>query len=110
MTDLSQNLRSVLSEAHFETIECTTNKSKGKEYLRKSDHPIEKHQNLTKGKKTQTTTDNKSLLKPDALNLTNQEIPEHHLKLLNVEPTFFLALRNYSLWISLMLQNMVRLV
>ena len=100
MTDLSQNLRSVLSDAHFETIECTTNKSKEKEYLRKSNHPVE---NLTKGKKTQTITDNKSLLKPAALNLTNQEILEHHLKLLNVGPTFFLAIRNYSLWMSVML-------
>ena len=88
MNDLSQELRSVLSYAHFETIERITNISKEKEYVKKRNHLTEKYQNLTKGNKIQKITDNKSLLKPAVLNLTNQEIPQHHLGLLKFGPKF----------------------
>ena len=88
MNDLSQELRSVLSYAHFETIERITNISKEKEYVKKRNHLTEKYQNLTKGDKIQKITDNKSLLKPAVLNLTNQEIPQHHVELLNLGPKF----------------------
>ena len=50
VSDLSQELNSALSNAHFETTECITNKSKEKEYVKKTNHLIEKYQNLTKGK------------------------------------------------------------
>ena len=75
VNDLSQKLRSVSSDVHFETIERITNKPKEKEYVKKRNHLIEKYQNLTKGNKTQKITGNKPLLKPAVLNLTNQEIP-----------------------------------
>ena len=78
VNDLSQKLRSVLSDVHFENIERITDKSKEKEYVKKRNHQIEKYQNLTKGNKIQKMTGNKSLLKPAVLNLTNQEIPQHH--------------------------------
>ena len=74
VNDLSQELRRVLSDAYFETIERITNKSKEKEYVKKRNHLIEKYQNPTKGNKIQTAAGNKSLLKPAALNLKNQEI------------------------------------
>ena len=86
VNDLSQKLRSVLSDVHFENIERVRNKSKEKEYVKKRNHLIEKYQNLTKGNKIQKMTGNKSLLKPAVLNLTNQEIPQHHLELLNLGP------------------------
>ena len=76
-----------MSYAHFETIERITNISKEKEYVKKRNHLTEKYQNLTKGDKIQKITDNKSLLKPAVLNLTNQEIPQYHLELLNLGPT-----------------------
>ena len=88
MKDLSQELRDVLSNAHFKTIERITHKSKEKEYIKKRTHLIGKFQNLTKGNKMQKITGNKSLLKPTVLNLTNQEIPQHHLELLNLRPKF----------------------
>ena len=59
VNDLSQELRSVLSNVHFETIERITNKSKEKEYVKKRNHQIEKYQNLTKGNKIQKITGNK---------------------------------------------------
>ena len=61
-----------MSDAHFETIERITNTSKGKEYVKKRNHLIEKFQNLTKGNKIQNKykTGNKSLFKPAVLNLT----------------------------------------
>ena len=77
-----------MSDAHFETIECITNMSKEEEYVKKRNHLKEKYQNLTKGNMIQKITGNKSLLKPAVLNLTNQEIPQHHLELLNLGPKF----------------------
>ena len=78
VNDSSQELRSVLSDVHFEIIErITINQRKE-----------EKYQNLAKGNKIQKTTGNKSLFKPAVLNLTNQEIPQHHLELLNFGPKF----------------------
>ena len=88
MNNLSKESRSVISDAHFETIERITNISKEKNYVKKRNYLIEKYQNLTKGNKLQKVTGNKSLLKPAVLNLTNQEIPQHHLELLNLEPKF----------------------
>ena len=88
VNDLSQKLRSVLSDDHYETIERITDKSKEKEYVKKRNHLIEKYQSLTKGKKIQEITGNKSLLKPAVLNLTKQEIPRHQLELLNLGPKF----------------------
>ena len=35
MNDLSQKLKSVLSDAHYDTVESLTNKSKEKEYVKK---------------------------------------------------------------------------
>ena len=84
VNDLSQKLRSVLNDVHFETIERITNKSKEKEYVKKRNHLIEKYQNLTRANKIQKITGNRSLLKPAVLNLTNQGIPQHHLKILNL--------------------------
>ena len=81
-------LRSVLNNARLETIECITNISNGKEYVKKRNHLIEKYQNLTKGNKIEKITGNKPLLKPAVLNLANQEIPEHYLELLNLGPNF----------------------
>ena len=52
----------------------------------KRNHLIEKYQNLTKGNKMQAMKGSKSLLKHAVLNLTNQEIPQHHLELLNLGP------------------------
>ena len=77
-----------MSDAHFATIERITNISKEKEYVKKRSHLIEKCQNLTKENKIQKITGNKSLLKPTVLNLTNQEITQHHLELLNLRPKF----------------------
>ena len=79
MNDLSQKLRSVLSDDHYETIERITDKSKETVYVKKRNHLIEKYQSLTKGNKIQEITGNKSLLKPAVLNLTKQEIPRHQL-------------------------------
>ena len=84
-------LRSVLNSAHLETIECMTNISNGKEYVKKRNHLIEKYQNLTKGNKIQKITGNKPLLKPAVLNLANQEIPQHYLELHNLGPKFILS-------------------
>ena len=56
MNDLSQELRSVLSDAPVETIERITNISKEKEYVKKRNHLIEKYQNLAKGNKIQKIT------------------------------------------------------
>ena len=70
MNYLSQELRSVLSDARFETIEHITNISKGEEYVKKRNHLTEKFQNLTKGNTIQKITGNKSLFKPTVLNLT----------------------------------------
>ena len=61
--------------------------SKEEEYVKKRNHLKEKYQNLTKGNMIQKITGNKSLLKPAVLNLTNQEIPQYHLELLNLGPT-----------------------
>ena len=61
VNDLSQKLRSVLSDAHFETIERMTNKSKEREYVKKRNQLIEKYENLIKGNKIQEITGNKSL-------------------------------------------------
>ena len=88
VNDLSQELRSLLSDAYFKTIERITNISKGKEYVKKRNHLLEKYQNLTKGNKIQKIRRKKSLLKPDVLNLTNQEIPQNYLELLNLGPKF----------------------
>ena len=88
VNDLSQELRSLLSDAYFETIERITNISKEKEYVKKRNHLLEKYQNLTKGNKIQKIRRKKSLLKPDALNLTNQEISQNHLELLNLGSKF----------------------
>ena len=88
VNDLSQELRSVLSDAYFETIERITNISKEKEYVKKRNHLLEKYQNLTKGNKIQKIRRKKSLLKPAVLNLTNQEIPQNYLELLNLGPKF----------------------
>ena len=85
---LSQKLKSVLSYAHFETIERITNKSKEREYVKKTNHLTEKYEILMKENRIQTRKGSKSLLKPDVLNLKNQEIPQHHLKLLNLRPKF----------------------
>ena len=43
VNDLSQELRSVLSDAYFETIVRITNISKEKEYLKKTNHLMEKY-------------------------------------------------------------------
>ena len=40
------------------------------------------------GNKIQKITGNNSLLEPAVLNLRNQEIPQHHLELLNLGPKF----------------------
>ena len=77
-----------MSDAHFETIKRITNVSKKKDYVKKRNHLIEKYQNLTKENKIQKITGNKSLLKSTVLNLTNQEITQHHLELLNLGPKF----------------------
>ena len=53
VNDLSQELRSVLSDAYLKTIECITNISKEKENVKKRNHLIEKYQNLIKGNKMQ---------------------------------------------------------
>ena len=45
---LSQDLRSVLSDAHYETIERITNKSKEKEYVKKRNHLIESIKTIQK--------------------------------------------------------------
>ena len=55
VNDLSQELRSVLSDSHFETIERITNKSKEKQYVKKRNHLIEKYQSLTKGNNKKMT-------------------------------------------------------
>ena len=84
MNYLSQELRSVLSDARFKTIERITNISKGEEYVKKRNHLTEKFQNLTKGNKIQKITGNKSLFKPAVLNLTffyQDEITFLHRKL-----------------------------
>ena len=88
VNDLSQELRSVLNDAHFGTIERITNISKEKDYVKKRNHLIEKNQNLTKGNKIQKIRGNKSLLKFAVLNLTKQEIPQRDLELLNLGPKF----------------------
>ena len=89
VNDLSQELRSVLSDAPVETIERITNISKEKEYVKKRNHLIEKYQNLAKGNKIQKKqVYNKNLLKPAALKLTNQWITQHYLELLNLGPKF----------------------
>ena len=105
VNDLSQKLRNVLSDDHYETIERITDKSKEKEYVKKRNHLIEKYQSLTKGNKIQEITGNKSLLKPAVLNMTKQEIPRHQLEL-----SLSLVIRNYHSWISLTLQKFVRLI
>ena len=88
MNDLLPVLRSVLSDAHFETIERITNKSKDKEYVKKRNLVIEKDQSLTKGNKILTIKGQKFLFKLAVLVLTNQEFPRNHLELLNLEPKF----------------------
>ena len=87
VNELSQELRSVLNDAHFGTIERVTNISKEK-YVKKRNHLIEKNQNLTKGNKIQKIRGNKSFLKLAVLNLTKQEIPQRDLELLNLGPKF----------------------
>ena len=74
VNDLSQKLRSVLSDDHYETIERIIDKSKEKEYVKKRNHLIVKYQSLTKGKKIQEITGNKSLLKPAVLNKRSLDI------------------------------------
>ena len=88
MNDLLQELRSILRDAHFETIGRITNISKEKEYVKKKNHLIEKYQIFTRRNNTQKITGNKSLHTPAALNLKNQDIPQHHLELLNLGPKF----------------------
>ena len=88
VNDLSQKLRRVLSDAHYETIEHILDKSKEKEDVKERNHLIEKYQSLTKGNKIQEITGNKSLLKPAVLNTAKQEIPHHQLELLNLERKF----------------------
>ena len=51
VNDLSQELRSVLSDSYFETTERIANITKEKEYVKNRNHLIEKYQNLTKGSK-----------------------------------------------------------
>ena len=57
VNDLSQELRSVLSDARFKTIERITNISKEKQHVMRN-HVIEKYQNPTKGNKIQKITGN----------------------------------------------------
>ena len=61
VNDLSQELQSVLSDTHFEIIECIKNKLKVKVYIKKRNPLIGKYQNLTKVSKIQTTIGNNSL-------------------------------------------------
>lgn len=75
-------------DPYFETIEHITNNSKEKEYVKDRNHLTGKYQNMNKGNKTQAFKGNKSLLKPAVLNLTNQEITQHNLELLNIGPRF----------------------
>ena len=77
-----------MSDGHFETIERITNISNEEEYVKKRNHLTEKDHTFTKGNKIQKITGNKSLLKPAVLNLINQEIPQHHLELLNLGSKF----------------------
>ena len=58
VNDLSQELRRVLSDSYFETIERIPNITKEKKYVEKRNHLIEKYQNLTKGNKKQTKMSN----------------------------------------------------
>ena len=58
VNDLSQELRSVLSDSYFKTIERIANITKEKEYVKKRNHLIEKYLNLTKGNKKQTKIGN----------------------------------------------------
>ena len=61
VNDLSQELQSVLSDTHFEIIECIKNKLKVKVYIKKRNPLIGKYQNLTKVSKIQTIIGNNSL-------------------------------------------------
>ena len=100
MWHLRKNLQnkswsSAISDALFETVEHITNTWKEKVYVKKRNHLIERYQNVNKGNKIQKIRSNKSLLRPVALNLANQEIP--HLKLLNLGPKFVPSIKKLPL-------------
>ena len=64
MNNLPQELNKVLNDGDYEIIDCITNKSKEKEYIKQTKHLIEKYKHLTKRNKTQIIKGKKFLLKP----------------------------------------------
>ena len=99
-----------MSDGHFETIERITNISKEEKYVKKRNHLTEKDHTFTKGNKIQKITGNKSLFKPAVLNLRNQEIPQHHLELLNIGPKFAASSTKPPFIDIVMLEKYMRLV
>jgi len=87
---ITSALQNILNEDDFNTTVRITESYREKVYTAMSTRLKEKFDHIT-GKKTPTRTT--SIVKPAVLNLTSNEIPESHLNLLNLGPTFVPALK-----------------
>ena len=85
---ICENLKRRINDEHFALIDRTTEKSKEKEFTKKKNHLInkfEKLKNSTEKKGKQKTT---SYIKQAVINLTDIELTEEQMSLLNLGPNF----------------------
>ena len=85
---ICENLKRRINDEHFALIDRTTEKSKEKEFTKKKNHLINKFKKLknsTEKKGKQKTT---SYIKQAVINLTDIELTEEQMSLLNLGPNF----------------------
>ena len=85
---ICENLKRRINDEHFALIDRTTEESKEKEFTKKKNHLInkfEKLKNSTEKKGKQKTT---SYIKQAVINLTDTELTEEQMSLLNLGPNF----------------------
>ena len=85
---ICENLKRRINDEHFALIDRTTEESKEKEFTKKKNHLInkfEKLKNSTEKKGKQKTT---SYIKQAVINLTDIELTEEQMSLLNLGPNF----------------------
>ena len=85
---ICESLKRRINDEHFALIDRTTEESKEKEFTKKKNHLInkfEKLKNSTEKKGKQKTT---SYIKQAVINLTDIELTEEQMSLLNLGPNF----------------------
>ena len=87
--ELSNIIKNEVSFEHYQIIQNATETSKEKQFVKKKNHLIKKFKKLhNEAVKEKTVEKRTSFLKSAVLNLTNDELPEHHKSLLNLGPKF----------------------